>query len=448
MSSDFSRRHFLGLSAGTAASLALTSCANTMQWSAPAARFKPKGSKLNIAVVGVGGRGYSLVHDAKGENIVALCDVDDRSAKKAFEEFPNAKRYRDWRVMLAELDASIDAVVIGTPDHMHAPIAKAAMLRGMHVYVEKPLTWSIGEARELAELAQKTGVATQMGNQGSAQDGFRRGVELLRSGVLGEIQQVIAWTDRPIWAQAIETPKDPEAVPAELDWDSWLGVANKRPFHAAYLPFNWRGWYDFGTGAFGDMACHILNLAWRGLDLGLPDWAAGETTKRFTDTYPAGSRILIHFPNRGGGKRGDVTITWYDGVMKPPREAIPTSLAPEMPTNGLFIRGANGAMLSVDAYGEKQTWEPAELGSSKTTFSVPRSNGHMNEWIDACKGGPAAYSNFDIAGPFTEAVLVGVLAQRTGMPILWDADGGEARGLDPALWEGLVQREYRDDYET
>ena len=433
MSSQFTRRRFMqaGMAVGGWA------------LAAPGRLLRPSvNDKLNIAVIGCGGRGYGLVKGAKDENIVALCDVDDNRAKRAFKDYPDVPKYRDFRVLL-DKEKGLDAVMVGTPDHMHAPIAIAAMKRGLHCYCEKPLTWSVSEARRMTEVAAEMKVATQMGNQGSAANGFRRGVELLNAGILGTVREVHVWTNRPVWPQAIERPAETKKVPDTLSWDHWLGVAPERPYHDAYLPFDWRGWCDFGTGALGDMACHTWNLAWRGLKLGAPDTVEAETTKSFKESYPAGAKV--HYEFGANGDRAPLSLTWYEGKTRPHTSVLPNALiGKKQPRSGLLIVADQGMMFSRDDYGARQTWYPAEAIKFETPEVIPRSVGHIKEWIVAAKGGPRSYSDFSQAGPFTETVLLGNLAMRTGKKIEWDAERMEAKGVPEA--NALIRREYREGY--
>jgi predicted dehydrogenase len=397
-----------------------------------------------VAVIGAGGRGDGHVKDLKDENIVALCDVDERRAARSFEAHPNATKYKDWRQLL-DREKNLDAVTVATPDHMHAPIALAAMKRGLHCYCEKPLTWSIGEARDLALAAEKSKVATQMGNQGSAEGGFRRGVELLRGGVLGEVHEVHVWTNRPVWPQALMRPEEENTPPAHVDWDLWLGVAPARPYHDGLHPFKWRGWFEFGTGALGDMACHTVNLAWRGLELVAPEVVEAETTEPFPETFPAGSRITWQVPARG--EKPPVRLVWYDGTMKPDARLLPAKLVGgKPPIAGLLIIGEKGMMFSPDDYGSTQRWFPEGIAGVEIPESLPRSPGQVAEWVQACKGGPKTFSDFAYAGPFTEAVLLGNLAIRTGKKIEWDSQNLKAKGVPEA--EPMIHREYRKGFEV
>jgi len=282
-------------------------------------------NKLNIAGIGVGGRGGGDIRSVSSENIVALCDVDMSRASGTFKRFPDAKVYRDFRKMLDKEEKNIDAVVIGTPDHIHAPAAIRAMRMGKHVYCEKPMAHTVYEARRMMEVAKEMGVVTQMGNQGHAGEGLRLYYEYIQSGVLGAIKEVHVWSDRAgtperaWWPQGVERPKEVHDVPETLDWDLWLGPAPKRPYNSAYVPFKWRGWWDFGCGALGDMAVHNADPAFFALDLDAPTSVEAETSKVFPETLPVWNIIKFQFPAKGD--RPPVKMVWYDGGKLPERPA-------------------------------------------------------------------------------------------------------------------------------
>ncbi|MDH4240032.1 MAG: Gfo/Idh/MocA family oxidoreductase, partial [Phycisphaerae bacterium] len=307
-----SRRDFMG---GAAAVAAFTIVPRHVLGGAN--NVAPSG-KLNIAAIGSGGMGGGNINACRGENIVALCDVDDERAKDTYKRFPNAKKWKDFREML-DKQKDIDAVIVATPDHTHAVAAMAAMRRGKHVYVQKPLTRTVFEARTLTEAARKYKVATQMGNQGHSGEGVRLICEWIWDGAIGPVREVNAWTNRPIWPQGIDRPGDTPKVPDTLDWDLWLGPAPNRPYHPAYLPFAWRGWWDFGCGALGDMACHLLDPVFSALKLGYPDSVEACATKVNNETFPLASIVRYEFPARGD--MPPVKLNWYDGGMKPPRPA-------------------------------------------------------------------------------------------------------------------------------
>ncbi len=407
-------------------------------------RISPN-EKLNVACIGVGGRGHDNVHAMSGENIVALCDVDDAMAAEAYNAFPKAQRFHDYRRMLDKLERSIDAVVISTPDHMHALPALTAMEMGKHVYLEKPLAHDVWEARRLAETARRYGVATQMGNQGTAEPMLRRGVAAIRGGAIGAVRDAHIWTNRPVWPQGMARPEDTPPVPETLKWDLWLGTAPSRPYHPSYLPFNWRGWWDFGTGALGDMGCHTANLAFMGLDLGSPISAYAENSAFSRDSFPTWSVITLHFPARG--QKPPVRWTWYDGADQKPAWVLERlrSLIPgkELSGSGLILVGDKGTLYSPHDYGADWMLLPDEdfAGYEPPESFLPESPGHHQEWIDACKGGKPAISNFSYAGPLTETLLIGNIAMYCGEMILWDGENCRVRGNQ--LANSLVRREYR-----
>lgn len=372
----------------------------------------PPSDKLNIAGIGIGGMGrVNLANVAKTENIVALCDVDWREpVTEVFKLYPKAKRYKDYRVML-DKQKEIDAVIVATPDHTHAVISMEAMKRNKHVFTQKPLTHTVYEARALAKAAKEYKVATQMGNQGQASDSPRRLREMIWDGVIGHVREVHVWTDRPnnglfktYWPQGVERPVDTPPVPAALDWDLFLGPAPERPYHPAYHPFTWRGWWDFGTGALGDIGCHSLDPIFRALKLKYPTSIQAVSTLVNDETYPLASIVRYEFPARG--EMPPVTLTWYDGGMRP-------MLIPEMEpgmkmgAGGTLYIGDKGKILDDKIL-------PLSLRNSYTPPApyIPSSPGHEQEWLNACKGGAAAGSDFEWAGPLTETVLLGNIALR------------------------------------
>lgn len=411
-----SRRFFLMTSAATLAA------ARVRPASLKRLGYKSPNEKLNIAAIGAGGKGASDIEGCKSENIVALCDADWKNAARTFAKYPNAKQYKDFRVMF-DRQKDIDAVTISTPDHAHAVAAMWAMERGKHVYVQKPLTHSVWEARKLTEAARKYKVATQMGNQGHSNEGARQLCEMIWAGEIGSVKEVHAWTNRPLWAQGITEVPSAETVPDTLDWDVWLGPARERPFNSAYAPFKWRGWFDFGCGALGDMACHILDPANWALQLGYP--ASIECLKQEGRTplcFPNKSIVRFEFPARGS--MPPVTVTWYDGGEMPPRpESIDNDVKLGDGSNGSLFVGEKG-IITTGTYGQKTRLLPDKL-MKDYKFPDPflsRSPGHYRDWIRACKGGGESCSNFDYAGSFTEVVLLGVIAQRFDGKLLWDGE--------------------------
>jgi predicted dehydrogenase len=405
-------------------------------------------NKVNLASVGTGGQGRSDLNSLteSGEaNVVALCDVDWRHGSGAFKTWPDAKRFKDYRRMLDETP-EIDAVIVATPDHTHAVASVAALQRGKHVYCEKPLTHSVWEARQVAAIARAKRVATQMGNQGAGSEDTRRLCELVWAGAIGKVREAHVWTDRPsqglfgeYWPQGIVRPQEEPAAPDSLDWDLWLGPAPYRPYHSAYVPFRWRGWWDFGTGALGDIGCHALDPVFRALRLGSPvvyrerpAWdvdivrqsvhpvsVQAASSRVNKETFPVASMVTYQF-----GARGDqppVKVVWYDGGLRPPRpEGLPEGRL--MGDNGRLIVGDDGFILGGQLFPESRR---SEVGTVEQ--SIWRSAGHYLEWLHACRGGRPGGSNFDWAGPLAEIVLLGNVALRvdlrqvlTTTPLLWD----------------------------
>jgi predicted dehydrogenase len=389
--------------------------------------------KLNIAVVGIGGMGNANLDAVKDtENIVALCDVDWGYSKRVFDAYPNAKRYWDWRKMYDEMGKSIDAVIVATADHTHAIIAATAMTLGKHVYVQKPLTHSVYESRLLTKLAVKHKVATQMGNQGSSDEGVRQVCDWIWNGEIGEVKRVDTFTDRPIWPQGLNTPKQGSWVPETLNWDLFLGPAQKRPFNEIYHPWNWRGWWDYGTGALGDMACHIMHPIFKALQLGYPTKVQGSSTLLLTDCAPTAQTVRYTFPKRpvANVKKvkefPEVEVHWYDGGIKP--------VMPAGWPEGRSMNDAGGAAIF---YGTKDTLICGCYGvrpwllsgkkpiSPKTQREITVS--HEMDWVRACKESPESRvktaSDFSEAGPFNEMVVMGVLGvrlQALNKELQWD----------------------------
>jgi predicted dehydrogenase len=396
----------------------------------------PARGALNVAVIGPGGRGAENLRAFSSENVVALCDVDDIRAKEAFAKYPRAKRYRDFRELL-DKENSLDAVVVSTPDHTHAAAAIAAMKRGCHVYCEKPLAHSVEEVRRMREVAEQTGVVTQMGTQGHAMEGTRRAVEVIRSGVLGEIRELHVWTDRPNgwWPQGVTRPPETPPVPATLDWDLWLGPAPQRPYHSDYVPFAWRGRWDFGTGAIGDMGVHNLDTAYWALELGEPTAAEVlESSEKTDDCPPLWSIVAIEFPARGS--QPPVKLTFYDGKRLPPAELFHGE---PISDNGSLIIGAKGTLMTRTWHGGLSEDDMFLLLPRKEFIdyqlpraTLPRTPDHHQEFILACKGGAPTQSHFGYASRLTESLLVGALALRTGERITWDAAAMRATGCPAA----------------
>ena len=383
----------------------------------------PANEKLNIAIIGCGGRGRANLDAVKSESIVALCDTNDNATAAALKDFPDAKTFADFRRMLDKMHHQIDAVVVSTPDHTHAVASVMAMKMGKHCYCEKPLTHSIYEARVMRDTARRYGVATQMGNQGTASSGLREAVEVIRSGAIGQVYEIAVWSNRPIWPQGIERPKETPPVPPHLHWDLWLGPAPARPYHPCYEPFNWRGWIDFGTGALGDMGCHTLNMPFMALELRNPISIEAEVFGMTKETYPKQSIVTYYFPERNGLRT--LRLKWYDGGLKPSPDLL---YGRELPGSGVVLLGEKGRLFAGDDYCSRYELLPAEdfADYKKPEPTLPRSPGHHQEWIQACKGGAPAMSNFDYASALTETILLGNLAIVTGKTIYWDAENMKA----------------------
>ena len=392
---------------------------------------QPLDRKLNIIAVGIGGRGSGVLRGLETENIIGLCDVDWKYAAPVFERYPEAKRFNDYRDMFAdEVFQRADAVVIATADHTHAIIAAEAIKAGKHVYCEKPLTHSVYESRLLTKLAAKHKVATQMGNQGASSKGLRTAVEWLWNGEIGEVRKVEAFTDRPIWPQGLERPAESMPVPSTLNWDAFIGPAPMRPYHSIYTPWNFRGWWDFGTGALGDMACHILHSVFLGLNLKYPTKVQGSSTLLLSESCPNAQKVKYTFPARDNMPKvamPEVDVYWYDGGILPER--------PEILKAGKNLNISGGAAIF---YGSKDTMIVGCYGDKPYLLSgrepeVPHvlrevTLSHQQDWVRACKE-PAeirvpSESDFSVAGPFNEMVVMGVLAVRLqGLNQILEWDG-------------------------
>jgi hypothetical protein len=467
------RRQFIYSSAVAAGATALTG----LLVAAP--RKIASTDKLRIACVGGGGKGSSDIHCCREEEIVAICDADQKMAAESCAKNPNAKFYYDWREMFEKEGKNIDAVMVSIPDHLHAMVASHAIKMGKHVYCQKPLTQTVYEARYLRKLAKENGVVTQMGNQGSSSDGLRRAVEVVHAGLIGPIQQIHVWSNRPVWPQGVTRPEGKDPVPETFKWDSWLGPAPSRPYKhihpdtnkACYHPFNWRGWFDFGTGALGDMACHTVNMPFRAAKLGYPKSVELlDHSELNPDTYPKTAKIRFVFPAREG--LPETEFFWYDGnptdkQVKPlrPGEELTKEIKDLMetvPDSGALLVGEKGHIFSPDDYGTKfflRLNDEKELVDSKTheavkavPMSLPRNEhpGDMDpkqhlEWIAACKGGPMPYSNFDVAAYLTEIILLGCIALRVGKKLEWD--GPNMRATNAPEASQYVKRVYRKGWE-
>ncbi|MFI5378088.1 MAG: Gfo/Idh/MocA family protein [Tepidisphaerales bacterium] len=434
--------------------------------------------KIRVASVGCGGKGDSDVDQVAsrpGAEIVALCDVDENTLNKKAQKFPKAKLYRDFRKMFDEMAKSIDAVTVSTPDHCHGIVAGTAMKLGKHVYCQKPFTQTVYEARTLRKLAKDMKVATQMGNQGSAGNGLRRAVEVIQAGIIGNPLELHVWSNRPIWPQGIPRPAGEDPVPPTLDWDLWLGPAAQRPFKkGVYHGFNWRGWFDFGTGALGDMACHTVNMPFRALKLGYPNVVECEATSQmFPETFPKTSRIRFEFPEREG--LPPLKFWWYDGnpgdpsTFRPKPELTKDILVVKsengrLPGSGALIIGDKGQVFSPDDYGSqfyvKLTEDAKFKGGDNheavkaVPQSIPRAPGPggddekmKNEWFRMMREGTPGYSNFDIAAYLTEIILLGCIAMRVGVGRKMDWDGPNMKSTNIAEAAQFVKRNNRAGFD-
>ncbi len=448
--------------------------------------FVAPSDKLNIAAIGCGGKGWSDImgaFDNGRNNIVSLCDIDDRYLKQASDKFPAASKYKDFRVMMEKEKDHIDAVTVSTPDHTHYVSAMAAMSLGKHVYVQKPLAHNIAEVRKMTESSVKYQVVTQMGNQGSSGDGVRRMVEWYKAGLIGEVSKVHVWTNRPVWPQGIAKPTAKVPVPKEVDWDLWLGPAQYEDYQPDYHPFNWRGWVNYGTGSLGDMACHMIDPPYRVLGLGYPSevecsiantsWVGPFKEGYFPESYPSASMIHLKFPRKG---KPDVKLTWYDGGLMPERpDEIPADVKMGDWSGGVLLIGTKGVMMC-GVYGSN----PSLWGSDKlkekgeklpiTIERVPGADreGHYQQWLQACRDGYGKHkplsSSFDYSGPLSEAILMGNLAIRSYFlrvpkkdkqwlqdyeyfgrkKLLWDGQAMKITNFDEA--NQFVSRPYRDGW--
>jgi predicted dehydrogenase len=438
-----SRRTFLGSVAGAAAFTILP------RHVLGGRGFIAPSDTLNIACIGVGGKGESDVRGVSTENIYALCDVDLHSAETSFRSFPKAKQYRDYREMMDRESRNIDAVTVTIPDHSHAAAAMLAMKHGKHVFCQKPLAHSMHEVRALMDGATRYKVATQMGNQGHAGNGTRLIREVVEAGWIGTVREIHYWTDRPIWPQGLERPTQAYNVPPWMDWNLWLGPAPERPYNPAYAPFRWRGWWDFGCGALGDIGAHAMDAAFWALDLGFPERISAETTALFPESAPKLSRIVYEFGAKG--TRGPVRVVWRDGGLREARpDGLPSQFQwPEYADVGtqLWI-GSDGALVA-DCYGESvRMLEPDKqraLEQSPPPQKYPRSPGVYAEWIRACKGGEPAGSNFaGHAGPLTQMVLLGNLVIRMAQPLVLDPATGEV--TNAKVPDAYVRPTYREGW--
>ncbi len=389
--------------------------------------------KLNIGIIGTSGRALGNIEGVQGENIVAVCDIDDGLLDRASKRFPKAKTYADFRELIGQ--KGIDAVVISTADHTHAPAAALALRLGKHVYCEKPLTHTVFEARTLAKLAAEAKVATQMGTQIHATSNYRRVVELVQSGAIGPVREVHVWLGSAKWAGG-ERPTDTPPVPAGLHWDTWLGPAPERPYHPTYLPANWRRWWDFGNGTLGDMGCHFQDLPFWALELRHPTTVEAQGPPVHPETTPVWLVVRSEFPARG--EKPPVALTWYDGGKKP--EQLGSLKLKGEWNNGVLFVGDKG-MIVAD-YSRHALLPDSEFAGFKPPErTIPESIGHHAEWIAACKDGRPTTCNFDYSGALTESILLGNVAYRVGRKLQWDAANLKAVGCPEA--DAFLRREYR-----
>ena len=443
----FNRRRFLaGVGAGAAAF-------HVIPRDVLGGQGKPAANdRLNIAAIGVGGRGWADIQAVKSQNIVALCDVDQRRTGEAYKEFPAAKRYHDFRKMLDEMETGIDAVTVATPDHTHAVASMDAMRRGMHVYCEKPLAHSVFEIRELQKAAKKNNVITQVGNQGNSFETIRMFCEWIWDGAIGEVTEVHASCGAfgDVYSQIRHLPKVNEKhdVPAELDWDLWLGPAQFRPFNPMYVPWKWHGWMPFGSGAIGDWVCHVVDPSYWALNLGFPDTIQAEVEgydpKEHADVYPPGLQVTYEFAAKGD--RGPVKLVWFDGDRKPPR---PKELEEgrKMPETGAIVIGTEGCIThgSHGAGGVRLIPETKMQAYTQPEKTIPRVPGHHEDWLLAIREGRQAGSNFDYGGSLTELALLGAIAVRfPGVELGWDAAAMEFTDCDEA--NQYVNPPYREGW--
>jgi len=392
--------------------------------------------KLNVAMIGCGGRGRANLGNVRGENIVALCDVDERRAAPTFAEYPKVPKFKDFRAMLDKMQREIDAVVVSTPDHIHGPASVFAMRRGKHCYCEKPLVHEIYEARVDAEVAQQNKLATQMGTQIHAGGNYRRVVELVQSGAVGPVRECYVWIGRSEGGG--ERPSETPPVPKELDWDLWLGPAPWRPYHPCYLPRAWNFWWDFGGGNLAAMGCHYFDLPFWALGLEYPNVVKTEGPPLHPETTPRWLSIRYEFPARG--ELPPVTLHYCDGGRKP--EILKEKGLPEWGSGVLFV-GPEGMLLA--DYGRRELYPKGKYADFQPPEpTIPNSIGHHREWIEACKTGSPTTCNFPYAAKVVETVLLGNVSFRTGRELRWDAEKMQATGCPEA--DQYVRREYREGW--
>lgn len=431
MANEMTRRRLLQNAAATGLGASVLFMPGT---AGASRRIRGANDKLNIGVVGVSGRGRDNLAGVGEENIVALCDINDDNLDRAKQEFPAAKTYNDFRKMLEQ--KNIDAVVVSTPDHVHAPASSAAIRAGHHIYCEKPLAHSVWEARRVTELARQHKRVSQMGTQIHAEKNYRRVVEIIQSGAIGNVTEVHSWADR-VWAgngHPTETPP----VPKNLHWDLWIGPAKERPYNPAYLPAEWRGWWDFGNGTLGDMACHHMDLPFWALDLHAPTTISAEGPPVSEENAPEWLKVHYDFPAQGS--KPPVKVNWYNGGKRP--DLFAQGKLPKWGDGSLFV-GEKG-MLLADYSSYVLLPETDFVGYVPPKPTIPDSIGHHKEWIEACKHGGPTTCNFNYSGPLAETVLLGSVAFRTGKTIEWDSKRLKVKDCPEA--ELIIHPEFREGW--
>lgn len=415
--------------------------------------------EIRFACIGIGGKGSSDSDDARNSGkVVAICDIDENTLGGAKDKFPGAKHYTDFRQLLEENKDSIDAVTVSTPDHTHAPAALMAMRMGKHCFCQKPMTHSIYEARLMTEVAKEKKLVTQMGNQGTAGSTLRKSAALIKEGAIGTVKEVHIWTNRPVWPQGLDQPTASEEIPSNVKWDLWLGPAPERHFNSIYHPFKWRGWWDFGTGALGDMACHTLNMSFMALNLRDPISVQATTSGHNKQTYPKWSEIEYMFPEYEG--RAAVKMVWYDGGKLPPEELLKGCPMQDgkLYSSGALVVGDKGSLFSPGDYGgdDENTGILANGEFTKQKDikggKFQRSPGHFTEFAMGIKGELTPVSNFQTyAGPLTEVVLLGNLAvwvaagEGKGQKVEWDAKTMTAKDANEEV-QRIIKPVYRKGY--
>ena len=429
------RRQFLQRSALAAGAATVAGGVVLPAWS----KAKSPNDRLNVAVVGVAGRGGANLGGVRSENIVGLCDVDANHLARAQGQFPRARAFADFRKMLDALDKEIDAVVVSTPDHTHAPAAVAAMKRGKHCYCEKPLAHSVHEVRTMIETAAKNKLVTQMGTQIHAGDNYRRAVELVQSDLIGPVRTVHVW--HTVSYGGRDRPRDTPPVPKHIDWDLWLGPAPVRPYHPCYLPGRWRGWWDFGCGGLGDFGCHYMDLPFWALGLRHPTTVEATGPKLHPETTPRWLIVRYEYPARGAAP--PVTLTWHDGGRQPKMLAPllkSEKIDPKKWRAGVLFIGEKGYVLA--DYNRRMLLPQSKFAATPPPKpTIPRTVGHHREWIQACKAGSATTCNFDYSGTLAESVLLGNVAFRTGEKLQWDAS--ELKATNSPKAQQYIRPEYR-----